>query len=66
MSCITLILNGNLATLDRTQAQAVSEVRHEYRSAKNRPDVRLNWITEKDARGRNQLRMHWSPVEAAQ
>jgi len=65
MSCITLILNGNVATLDRAQAQAVSEVRQEYRIAMNRPEVRLHWIVEKDDSGRNQLRMQWSPAKAA-
>jgi hypothetical protein len=65
MSCTTLVLNGNIATLDRAQAQAVSEVRQEYRIATNRPVVRLNWIIEKDDRGRNQLRMQWSPAEVA-
>lgn len=62
MSCITLILSSNVATLDRAQAQAVSEVRH--RIATNRPEVRLNWITEKDDRGRKQLRMQWLPTGA--
>lgn len=64
MSCITLISNGNVAALYRAQAQAVSEVRHQYRIATNRPEVRLNWITEKDDRGRKQLRMQWSPTGA--
>jgi hypothetical protein len=65
MSCTTLVLNGNIATLDRAQAQAVSEVRQEYWIATNRPVVRLNWIIEKDDCGRNQLRMQWSPAEVA-
>ena len=65
MSCITLILNANVPALDRAHAQAVCDVLHDYRISTHRPAVRLDWIVEKDDRGRKQLRMQWSPVEEA-